>query len=108
MTNRKRKKKLQEVNGVEPEDEITPEDMDLYVNIEDIEFPDEERRVHESRKFATKIGMQEEILFEEESITLYNAMFDKYSEKLVFDKNSLKKNIQGNSSSKVDLNGIPP
>jgi len=35
-------------------------------------------------------------------------MFDKYSKKLVFDKNSFKKNIQGNSSSKVDLNGIPP
>jgi hypothetical protein len=50
MTKIKRKKKLQEVNGVEPKDEITPEDMDLYVNIEDIEFPNEKRRVHESRK----------------------------------------------------------
>jgi hypothetical protein len=45
--NNKRKRKInQEVtNEVEPEDEISLEDMDMDANIEDIEFPYDEQRV---------------------------------------------------------------
>jgi hypothetical protein len=48
--------------------------MDLDANIEDIEFPDEEQRVQESREVATELVTQEPILFEEESMTLHSAL----------------------------------
>jgi hypothetical protein len=41
-----------ETEGI-PEEEIILEDMDLDVNIEDIEFLDEEQRMQESREIAT-------------------------------------------------------
>jgi hypothetical protein len=88
---RKRKTNQQGVNEVIPEDEDALEDMDLDANIEDIEFPDEEQRIQESREFATELVTQQPILFEEESITLHNALFDKDSKKLVFEKIHSKK-----------------
>jgi hypothetical protein len=36
--------------------------MDLDVNIEDIEFPDEEQRVQESREVAAELETHEPIL----------------------------------------------
>jgi hypothetical protein len=37
--------------------------MDLNINIEDIEFPDDEQRLQESREVATKIVTQEQTFF---------------------------------------------
>jgi hypothetical protein len=83
--------------------------MDLDVNIEDIEFLDEEKRVQESREVAAELETQEPIFFEEESLTLHSALFDKSTKKLVFEKvHSKNKKIQGKSSSEFDLNGVPP
>ena len=61
--------------------------MELGVNIEDIEFPDEEQRMQKSREVATKLATQETIMFEEESMTLDSATFDKNSSKLVYWEN---------------------
>ena len=70
--------------------------MDLDANIEDIEFLDEEQRVQESQEVATELVTQEPFLFEEESTTLHNDMFDKVSKKLVFEKtNTRNKKAQG-------------
>jgi len=56
-----------------------------------------------------KCNLQELILFEDESITIHNALFDKISRKLVFEKtNVINKKDQGNLSSTLDLNGFPP
>jgi hypothetical protein len=52
VTKRKIQTNQQEENEVKPKDEIILEDMDLYANIEDIEFLDEEQRVQESREVA--------------------------------------------------------
>jgi hypothetical protein len=53
----KRKIQTNQEGGNEgaPEDEIVLEDMDLDVNIEDIEFPDEEQRIQESREVAVEL-----------------------------------------------------
>jgi len=51
--------------------------MDLDVNIEYTEFLDEEQRVQKRRQVATKLSTEESILFEEESVTLHNDLFDK-------------------------------
>jgi hypothetical protein len=43
----KRKRQINKEGGIKiiPKEEIFLEDMNLYVNIEDIEFPDEEQRI---------------------------------------------------------------
>ena len=105
MTN-KRKRQTNKEGGSEviPEEEIVLEDMDLDVNIVDIEFPDEEQRIKESKEITAEFATQEPILFEEESLTLHNVLFDKSSKKLVIEKVCLKnKNVQGKSSSQFDL-----
>jgi len=50
VTKRKIQINQEEENEVKPKDEIILEDMDLYANIEDIEFLDEEQRVQEIRE----------------------------------------------------------
>jgi hypothetical protein len=59
----KRKRQTSREGGNEgaPEDEIVLEDMDLDVNIEDIEFPDEEQRVQEKREVMEALATQEPI-----------------------------------------------
>jgi hypothetical protein len=83
--------------------------MDMDVNIGDIEFPDEEKRVQESREVAEELVTQEPILFEEESMTFHSALFDKVSKKLIFEKTNAR-NIKylRKISSTLDLNGVPP
>jgi hypothetical protein len=42
-------------------------------------------------------------------MTLHNALFDKNSNKFVFEKNNVRnKKSQGNTNSILDLNGVPP
>jgi hypothetical protein len=83
--------------------------MDLDANIEDIEFPVEEQRLREGREVVAKLVTQEPIIFEEESMTFHNALFDKGLKKLVFEKiNARNKKFQGKASSTLDLNGVPP
>ena len=48
-----------------PKDEVVLEDMNLDVNIEDIEFPNEEQRIQESREVTIALATWEPILFEE-------------------------------------------
>ena len=82
--------------------------MDLDMNIEDIEFPDEEQKIQGRREFKKKLETQEPILFEEESMTLHCSLFDRCSKKLVIEKIHAKnKKVQGKLSSELDLNGVP-
>jgi hypothetical protein len=74
---RKRKTNREGTNEVEPKDGMALEDLDLDANIKDITFLDEEKRVQESREFVAELVTQEPALFEEESMTLHNALFDK-------------------------------
>jgi hypothetical protein len=78
---RKRQNSQQEVEQHIPKNEIILEDMDLDVAIENIQFPDDEHRLQESKEVATEIATQEEVLSEEESFTVQNALFDKSSRK---------------------------
>jgi hypothetical protein len=106
---RKRQTNQQEVDEVIPEDEYALEDMDLDVNIEDIEFLDEEQRIQESKEVAAELATQEPIFFEEESLTLHSALFDKDSKKLVFERvNSKGKKVQGKTHSEFNLSGVLP
>jgi len=83
--------------------------MDLDVNIEDIEFPDEEQRVQESKELAIEFTMKKLVFFEEESLTLHSAMFEKSTKKLVLEKVQPKvKKSQGKSNLEFDFNGVPP
>jgi hypothetical protein len=74
------------------------------VNIEDIECPDEEQRIQERREVATSLDTQEPIIFEEESLTLHSAMFDKGEKKLVIEKIHAKNK---KSSRKIELRTRP-
>jgi hypothetical protein len=101
---RKRQTHREGGNEGAPEDEIVLEDMELDVNIEDIECPDEEQRIQERREVATSLDTQEPIIFEEESLTLHSAMFDKYSKKLIIENvHSKNEKVQGKLSSKLNL-----
>jgi hypothetical protein len=77
-----------------PGEEIVPKDMELDVNVEEIEFADEEQMIQESRMISRELSTQEPIIFEEESLTLHHATFNKSSRKLVIEKiNAKNKNI---------------
>jgi hypothetical protein len=92
-----------------PGDEIVPEDMELDVNIEEIEFAGEEQRLEESKTIAKELATQEPIIFEEESLTLHHATFNKNSRKLVIEKiNAKNKKIQEKWNSEFDFHGVPP
>jgi len=64
--------------------------MDLDANIEDIEFPDDKQRVQEIMAVVVEMIIQEPNLFKEESMTQHSAMFDKFSNKLVFEKTNAR------------------
>jgi hypothetical protein len=71
--------------------------MDLDVNIEAIEFLDEEKRLQETREVATELATREQVFFEEEYLTVHNALYDKDSKKLIFEKiHSKNKNSKEN------------
>jgi hypothetical protein len=92
-----------------PKEEIVLEYMDLDVNIEDIEFLDEEQRIQECIEVALELDTHEPIGFKEESLTMHSAMFDKSSRKLVLRESSPKiKKVQGKLSLELDFNGVPP
>jgi hypothetical protein len=75
--------------------------MDLDVDIENIEFPDDERRILPGKELI----VQENIFDEEESLTLHNASFDKELKKIVFQHvNSRGKRVK---YSTMDLRGVP-
>jgi hypothetical protein len=102
VTKRKIQTNQQEVEELTPEDEVVLEDMDLDANIEDIEFPDEEKRLQESWEVAAELETQEPIFFEEESLTVHNALFDRSTKKLIFERiHSKNKKIQGKSNFRV-------
>jgi len=83
-----------------PEEKIVLEYMDLDVNIEDVEFLDEEKRIQECIEVALELDTHETIVFEEESLTMHSAMFDKSSRKLVIERvKSKNKKVQGKLSS---------
>jgi hypothetical protein len=101
---RKRQENQQEAGELIPDDDDSLEDMELDVNIEDIEFPDEEQRIQESKEIAVELAMQEPIFYEEESLTLHNALFDKDSKKLVLERvNSKGKKVQEKTNSEFNL-----
>jgi hypothetical protein len=107
INKRKRKNNQQEVEEVIPDEEFLLEDMELDANIEDIEFPDDEQRVQQSREVAVELVTQEPVFYEEESLTLHSALFDKDLKKLVFERvNSKGKRIQ-EKDTELDLNGVP-
>ena len=49
---------------------LSLEDMDLEVDIENIHFPDEEQRLQKTQQIAVEIATQEEYFLEEESFTI--------------------------------------
>jgi hypothetical protein len=83
--------------------------MELDINVEEIEIAGEEQRLQESKTIARELATQEPIIFEEESLTLHHATFNKNSRKLVIEKvNSKNKKIQEKWNSKFDFQGVPP
>jgi len=57
--------------------------MDMDINIEYIEFPDDEKRLQESREVETGIENQEQTFSEYASFTVHNALFDRSSKKII-------------------------
>jgi hypothetical protein len=99
---RKRQNNQQEVEEVIPGEDVLLENMELDANIEDIEFPDDKQRVQPGGELV----IQEPIFYEEESLTLHSALFDKYLKKLVFERvNSKGKRIK---DTELDLNNVLP
>jgi hypothetical protein len=83
--------------------------MELDTNFEDIEFLDDEQRIQESLEIATELETQEPVFYEEESLTLHNALFDKDSKKLIFERVNLKgKKVQGKTLSEFNLREVLP
>jgi hypothetical protein len=76
--------------------------MDLEVDIENIQFPEEEQRLQETQQFTLEVATLEEHFLEDESYTIYNAIFDRNSRKLVFE-GIRQKNKKGKSCSEYDL-----
>jgi hypothetical protein len=58
----------QEVEKLIPKDEVFLEDMDLDVDIENIDFPDNEKRLQDRREVASEIETQEQSSSEDESL----------------------------------------
>jgi hypothetical protein len=80
--------------------------MDLDVDIENIRCPDEEEHAKENIQFVVSLVVQDEVFSHEETFSIHNALFDKYSNKLVFER--ISKNKNGKSRSTIDLKYIPP
>jgi hypothetical protein len=65
------------------------------------------RGFNRNREVAGELVTQEPVFYEEESLTLHSALFDKYLNKLVFERvNSKGKRAQGKDT-ELDLNGVP-
>jgi hypothetical protein len=60
---RKRQNSQQEVEQHVPENEIILEDMDLDMDIENIQFPDDEQRLQESKEIAAEIASSRRSIF---------------------------------------------
>jgi hypothetical protein len=80
--------------------------MDLDVDIKNIWFPDEEERVQENTQFVVELAIQNEVFSDEETFSVHNALFDKSSKKLIFERNSKSK--RGKYHSTIDLRDIRP
>jgi len=65
---RKRTNSQQEVKQHIPEIESSLEDMELEVDIENIQFPDDDPRLQENQQLAADLAIQEEVFSEEEFI----------------------------------------
>jgi hypothetical protein len=85
---------------------LSLEDMDVEVDIENIQFSKEEQRLQETQQIASEVATHEEHFSEDESFTIHNVIFDKNSRKLVFEGTS-QKNKKGKSHSKYDLSKMP-
>jgi hypothetical protein len=68
-------------------------------------FPDEEERVQENTQLVVELAIQDEVFSDEETFSVHNALFDKSSKKLIFERTS--KNKKGKSHSTIDLRDIP-
>ena len=56
-----------------------------------------------------ELATQEPVFYEEESLTLHNALFDKDSKKLIFERVNLKgKKVQGKTLSEFNLREVLP
>jgi hypothetical protein len=63
----------------------------------------------ECRIVAKELACEEPLVFEEESITLHHATFNKNSKKLQVDKVNLKnKKVVEKWNSKIDIEGVKP
>ena len=60
--------------------------MDLDINVEDIEFLDDEQRLQESMEVVAGIATQEQTFSEDESFTVQNYLFDRSSKNLILEK----------------------
>jgi hypothetical protein len=60
------------------------DDMDLDVDIENINFLDEEEPTTENIPCISTLVVQDEIFSDEETFVVQNASFDKYSKKIIF------------------------
>jgi hypothetical protein len=97
------------VEKLVPKDEVFLEDMDLDVDIENIDFPDNEKRLQDRREVASEIETQEQSSSEDELFTLKNDLFDKISKKIIFERLlSKNKRIKGKSNSYLGLGSVPP
>jgi hypothetical protein len=83
--------------------------MDLDFDIENVEFPDDEKRVQESTEVSVELENKEQTFLEDESFTIQNDLFDKITKNLIFERlHSKNKRIQGKSNLELDLSGVPP
>jgi hypothetical protein len=89
-----------------PENDILLDDMDLDVDIENIWFPDEEEWTQENVRFSSALDVQNEVFSDEERFYVHNALFDKSSNKLIFERTSKSK--KGKYHSTIDLKYILP
>jgi hypothetical protein len=85
---------------------LSLEDMDHEVDIENIQFNEEENMLQETQQIVLEVATQEEYFSEDESFTIHNAIFDRNSRKLVFEGTSHKNN-KGKLCSKYDLSKMP-
>jgi hypothetical protein len=68
-----------------------------------------EQRMIESRVIAEELASQEPEIFEEESVTLHHATYNKNSKKLLIEKVNLKnKKVSEKWKSEIDFQGVKP
>jgi hypothetical protein len=62
------------------------DDMDLYVDIKNICFLDEEELAIENVPHISTLVVQDDIFSDEETFVVHNFSFDKYSKKMIFER----------------------